>query len=155
MPVLLRASACAVLLLGAVLFAGYVLVPWLGGPSLFPDDLREICENLWTEHLRHEALTVRDQSVQQILSRKREIANEVAAGRVTLVEAVVRFRELRCDDGRDETLGAYVSVGDSDEALARSVITHVSTAMMNDPRRDEVLGRLHREKAALAGVEKR
>src|SRR5262249_54527250 len=147
MSSLLRGGACAVVLLGAVLFVSCVLVPWLGGPSLFPSDLNEVCQQLMAENNRRDALDERSRHVLDLLEGKQETTRDVIAGRASLGEAVARFRSLRDqEEERLENLGIeHRSAMPNDEALARSVIAWVRVAVQNDPRRDEVLRRLEEE----------
>lgn len=137
---LLRVSACGVVLFGAVLFVSCVLVPWLGGPSLIPTDLHELCQQLLEESTRHEELNERSRSAVDLLDGKRLVTADVIAGRTSLVEAVTQFHALEAE-ARTEVSAAKTS----DEAQARHVIGWVSEATRNDPRRGAVLRRLREE----------
>jgi hypothetical protein len=146
MHVPLRVLACAIVLFGAVLFVGCVLVPWLGGPSLLPTDLREICQTFIEEHERGVVLEAQDEIVRDDLTVKREIAADVIAGRTSLAEAVMEFRRLRqrkLDVGGPEFPGLAHEL--EQDGLARQVIAWVMMTLKNDPRRDVVLDRLECE----------
>jgi hypothetical protein len=137
---------CAVVGLLAVLLVGAVLVPWLGGPGLFDDDLRELGRVLWTEQVREEALVNRERALYQHLTWKEEVVNEVLAGQLTLLEAAERFRAAQgeLDDGQDEIIGSFKLV--PDEEMCLNVIRWVSCRLSTDPQRqDEVVGRLQKE----------
>src|SRR5262245_31944978 len=95
MTTILRVGACAVVLLGAVLFVGCVLVPWLGGPSLFPGDLVESCQQLVSENSRREELNERSRQGLRVLEGKQAVTADVIAGRASLAEAIARFREVQ------------------------------------------------------------
>jgi hypothetical protein len=144
---LLRVGACAAVLLGAVLFVGCVLVPWLGGPSLFPADLPEVCQRLIEESNRQGELDEHGRYSREQLEGKRTVTLDVIAGRASLTEAVARFRRLR--DQEEEKLEAaglgYRTGNVSDEELARNVVAWVRAAVRDDPRRDVVLRRLEEE----------
>src|SRR5262245_48602869 len=136
MNALLRAGACAVVLLGAVLFVGYVLVPWLGGPSLFPTDLADVCQRLLTETSRRDELHERSCRVLEQLEGKEAVTQDVVGGRTSLLEAVAEFRRLRdLEEERLESAGlTYRTEDPGDEALARNVIAWARVAVRGDPR---------------------
>jgi hypothetical protein len=141
----LRVGACAVVLLGAVLFVGCVLVPWLGGPSLFPDDLHEVCQRWLDESRRSEELSERNRQVQDVLEGKREATADLIAGRMTLAQTVERFRALREQEKSLEDVATDGSSDVSDEALARSVLYWARVASRPEPSREEILHRLKEE----------
>jgi hypothetical protein len=150
MNVPLRVLACAVVLFGAVLFVGCVLVPWMGGPSLFPHDLHELGQQFFDEHQRRETLDVYDRALVDDLESKREVVASVIAGRTSLAAATGEFRRLRerLMAAQDEDGTLRVPEAD-DEGLARQVIAWVMVATRDDPRRHEVLDRLEAELDAL------
>jgi hypothetical protein len=141
----LRVGACAVVLLGAVLFVGCVLVPWLGGPSLFPDDLHEICQQWLEESSRSEELGERSRQTLDVLEGKREATAELIAGRASLAQTVARFRALRDQGEIAEDAGADEPAELSDEAVARSVLCWARVALRHEPCGEEVLHRLEDE----------
>lgn len=145
MTATLRVSACAAILFGAVLFVGYVLVPWVGGPSLFPNDLNHLCQQLLDEQYRRDDLRQRNHAVIEVLECKREVTADVIAGRSSLAEAVQEFRRLqsRLEDGQ-EPLRGYHST-DSDELIARNVLVWVRATTRNNPQYRELLKRLEAE----------
>jgi hypothetical protein len=150
MNVPLRVLACAVVLFGAVLFVGCVLVPWLGGPSLFPHDLHELCQSLLDEHQRRDVLEVRDRALLDDLAAKQEVTADLVAGRTSLAEATSEFRRLRArlSAELDGDVPGLVPEAD-DEGLARQVISWVMVTLQDDPRRDVVLDRLEAELDAM------
>jgi len=144
---LLRVGACGVVLLGAVLFVGGVLVPWLGGPSMCPTDLTEVCRRLIEESNRREELNERSRCALDLLESKQAVTVDVIAGRASLAEATARFRRIKdAEDERLENAGiSYRPENPSDEAMARNVIAWVRAALLTDPRREQVLRRLEEE----------
>jgi hypothetical protein len=151
MKPLLRVAVCGVVLGLVVALVGCVLVPWLGGPALFAVDGPALCRLLWMEHVRGDALETRDEALRHCLAGKVEVTEEVIAGRLSLAEAIDRFRRLHAllDDGQDEVLGSTSPAGD-DEEVARNVIRWVSHALNDQPsRRVEVVARLEKEMADL------
>jgi hypothetical protein len=152
MNAVLRVCACAAVLTGAVLFIGLALVPWLGGPSLFPNDLREIYETIVEQSRRRDDLSARNRVVFAVLEQKRDVVADLADGRASLAEAVSTFRRLHEEVQSVQNDGPNTgrpAVEISDEALAREVIAWVRAAVSNDPRRDEILCRLEAELAAM------
>ena len=145
---LMRLSVCASMLVVAIGFTGGVLVPWLGGPALFPADVPELFDTLWNECVRREAMDRHSQDIQRGLVAKYEVTLEVIAGRTSLAEATAHFRRLHglMNEGRDPALTPYAELGSGDEAFARNVIVWVKGELTADPdRQAEVVARLERE----------
>jgi len=150
MNVPLRVIACAVLLFGAVLFVGCVLVPWLGGPSLFPHDLPGLCVQILEERQRSETLEARDRIIVDDLEAKRIVTDDLIGGRITLAEAISEFRRLREQVFALQEEGLPAKVPEIGyEGLAQQVINWVMITLKDDPRRDVVLDRLEAELDAL------
>lgn len=145
-----RVCACAVILFTAVLFVGCFLVPWLGGPSLFPKDLHELCVTFLEQSRKQESLDGRTRRLTSTIEDKRVVTDDLIAGRITLAQAIDQFRQLRDDL---ESLNVepdnapWSAVSDAD--LARNVIAWVNIALHDDSRRDDFVRRLEAEAAGL------
>jgi hypothetical protein len=83
----------------------------------------------------------------RVIEDKTAVANDLIAGRVTLREAVARFRELNAlveGDGQDGVAPFRVARGE--EAVWWNVLVWVRAELMHRPRRDAaVLDRLKAE----------
>jgi hypothetical protein len=137
------------LLTAGVLAAGLVLkvvLPLCGGPDLMGGGLTGLAQDLAHEAGRGEALGRRDREVMQGLREKHALVQELIDGRLTLAEALERFRALRehLDDGLDEVVGPHPAPRD-EEGLYRTVMNWVGATLHESPRRQEVLARLEAE----------
>jgi hypothetical protein len=123
-----------------------VVVPLCGGPDLLEGGLSGLVRELNDEAQRSEALGRRDRQVVAALEEKEGIVRELAEGRLTLREALERFRLLRegLDDGLDEVVGRHPAPRD-DEGLYRTLRSWVDSALHHSPRREKVLARLEGE----------
>jgi hypothetical protein len=156
MSVFVRLSTLVAVGFGAVLLAGWLLIPWLGGPALF-GGFQDILEMLWGEQVRAEALHTRDVAIQRCLEGKRQVVIDLRAGKLSLAEAADRFRELHtfADDGQDPILGPYAGVENSDEAVCRNIIRWAEIQTRDEPDAAQLLARLNRELADILANKKR
>ena len=118
---------------GSTVLAGGALLHRLGGTFLFAGALASgwrCC----SEALRSEAMSVRCRAVQRSMAAKREVVLAVAEDRLTLQQAMARFRQLRSlDDGQDEVLGPYRAGGDDDEAVFGNLLEWTRTVLRGRP----------------------
>ncbi len=147
MKVLLRLSVGGVVLGVAVALVGCFVVPWLGGPTLFGADFRALLGEMEGERQRQEALRLRERATIRCLRGKHEVTQELIEGRLSLAEAVRRFRRLQglIDDGHDDVLGAYLGVEADNESIGRNVLLWVKVALGKRPQGAEVMRRLEKE----------
>ncbi len=105
------------------------------------------------EGRREDVLERKAESFRRFDEAKRRVAAEVAAGRMSLGEAVDNFRHLKhvLERSPDAPSGAAL-LPEDDEALGRSVLARVGAALRTDPgRATAVLGRLGGEFRARFG----
>lgn len=146
MHALLRFGACVVVLLGAVLFVGCVLVPWLGGPSLVPADLHEIWQQLCQESNRGSELDDRGNQSRAKHDARCEVVADLIAYRASLPEAVARFRDL-CERRKEPARNGEPKqlLAATDAELAAHLIDRARELLRQEARRDEILRRLQQE----------
>jgi hypothetical protein len=139
---LLRATVC-VLVLGLIIaLTGFFVVPWLDGGAQR--------QRLRQEQVRSDALKKRYEAVLRCVEGKAEVTAEVVAGRLSLVEAIDRFRRLQAlqDDGQDELLGTPSHLAVNDDEIAQNILRWVFSALCEEPsRRAAVMTRLEKELA--------
>jgi hypothetical protein len=148
-PSLFRPRLTAwVLVLGLLItLIGFFVAPRLGGPALLPGDGPAPGQALSQEQNLAEALEKRDAAVRRRLAGKAEVTAEVVAGRVSLAEAIDRFRRLQ-DDGQDEAPGTPSRRAGDDDEIAQNVLRWASWWLCRDPSRQaEVMARLEKELA--------
>jgi hypothetical protein len=147
----LRVTAWVLVLGLTIALTGFVVVPWLGGPALFAVDGQAPGHEMWQEQRRGEALDKRHAAVGRCLAGKAEVTEEVVAGRLSLAEAIDRFRQLEAlrDEGPDEAPGTPSRLAaDGDEKIAQNVLSWASWRLYKEPsRRAEVMTRLEKELA--------
>lgn len=103
--------------------------------------------NLVYESHRSEALDCRMETFRRLGEAKRQVATEVAEGRMGLREAARQFgrQQEELDDGYDDVLGP-VNLPRDEEALCRNVIGWVEAMLSDDPdRAGPVVGRLEED----------
>lgn len=125
-----------------------VVVPYLSGPSFLSRETASLCERLWHEFQRSEAITVRDQIVKRCIAERRSITLDLIREHLTLDEAIERFRQLNglLDDGQDAILGTYRVDGVDDDAIRAHVLRWVSMVLWEDhDQRNAVLRRLNQD----------
>jgi hypothetical protein len=135
----------------AVVLGGYLVI--VNGLSLSPWDLGQLSAQLGTEHQRDEELTALLQRVDVRLAGKNAVADVVREGRLDLLEAAARFRDLNDADPsfewdvfRQQTPGATDA-----ERLCRSVIDFVANPPDLPPHQAELVRQLEAELAARRG----
>jgi hypothetical protein len=135
---LLAGAACAVGGWAAWLAAGRVAGQADGGASA-----RE-----WVEELaRRQRLEAKRVALQRRNEAKEQVAGEVLAGRLSLAEAVARYRALNAEspDYRPGA-GRYYPRMSMEELLCREVLDYVEVALRGQPGRAEaVRSRLERD----------
>lgn len=147
---LLRVTVWVLVLGPLIALAGFLVVPWLGGPALFAVDGAAPGQGLWQEQTRAEALEKRDAAVRRRLAGKAEVTAEVVAGRLSLAEAIDRFRRLEAlrDEGPDGVPGTPSRPALDDDEIAQNVLRWASWWLCEEPsRRAEVMTRLEKELA--------
>jgi hypothetical protein len=135
----------------AVVFGVYLAV--VHGLSLSPWDLGQLSAELAREHQREEELLARLQRVDVRLAGEIAVADDVRAGRLGLLEAAARFRDLQAADPsfdwdrfREQAPGAT-----DEERLCRSVIGYVANSPDADPGQAGLVRRLEAELATHLG----
>lgn len=125
-----------------------VVVPYLRGPSFLSRETASLCARLWHEFQRSEAISVRDQIVKRCITERRAITLDLIHERLSLDEAIARFRQLNglLDDGQDAILGTYRVDDTDDSAIRAHVLRWVNMVLWEDHEtRDAVLRRLSQE----------
>jgi hypothetical protein len=86
-------------------------------------------------------------AVQRRTALKAEVAGDVAAGRLTLVEAAARFRRLDADAPEDYRRGwlATAEGGSEAERYCRQVLAHVGGVLGGRDGAADILARLNRQ----------
>jgi hypothetical protein len=132
----------------AVVLGGYLVI--VNGLSLSPWDLGQLSAQLGTEHQRDEELTALLQRVDVRLAGKNAVADVVREGRLDLLEAAARFRDLQAADPSFDwdRFREYTPGATDEERLARAVIGFVANSPDADPGPAELVGRLKAELAA-------
>jgi len=125
-----------------------VVIPWLGGPRLFAGETGQLCRVFLEEIARAEALTARDLAVQRSIEGKRQVARDLADGKLGLAEAAERFRSLTAllDDGQDDILGSYnLCEGDAQDVFDH-ILCWVKAVLRDQPGEcARVVARLNQE----------
>jgi hypothetical protein len=151
MATLVRLLSCSLAGVLMLVLAGAALAK-CGGPDLLGGNLGESVRLYLDELERSEELTSRARAVQRCVKDKEQVIAEVCAGRMTLKQAVARFRVVqeRLCRGREDGRGSFPAPLD-DETLARNVICWVAVQLRKEPTKAaRVLGGLRKELGQLA-----
>ncbi len=120
------------------------LVWWVGSAGFDWALARELLREQW----RHEALDRRDELARRCNEAKSAVVAELAAGRLTLAEAAIQFKQIQetmADDGVDAVLGPWQKP-DGDQGVYLCVLSWCAAYLREDPTRSSVvLPRLEQE----------
>jgi hypothetical protein len=138
----LCAAACLALLTGF----GWAFARWQGA-AMADWDLSAAARSLLAEQRRDARLTARDAVSVRCVNGKRDVTAALLAGRLTLREAVAKFRLLDEEARADRGDPPRPSAGD--EAVLQNVMNWVSVAAAGRPNEAAIRARLAAERDAI------
>jgi hypothetical protein len=122
-----------------VLGAGALVgLTWGGWLALERGSLAALLADLGTQYRREQHLDTTMQESLQRLAEQRQVAQEVLAGRLTLLQAAARFRTIRAEDSphhRALALRHYPGASE-EEWLCRLVIGFVAAELQGQPEQE-------------------
>jgi hypothetical protein len=136
MPATLRTGLFLAFIGLALAGTVYTNLDQLAGLKPYPQNLSEADEDLRRELKRADVLEAERQKVAAHLTAKIQVATDLAAGRLTLVEATVRVRDLKDKPGYFwRSIRQYEAGSSEEERLCRHVIGWTEAMLCNQPAR--------------------
>jgi hypothetical protein len=105
----------------------------LGGPDPFGRDLPGAWQLYVQESQRREALSNHERALAESLEVKRQAVAELIAGRLTLAQAVARFRAAQAAKAGEGGGASGTYPGLSDEVLTQNVLSWVAAQLCDQP----------------------